>query len=132
MFAIRTCSWLVGLCTNFAVSGSKIVLRLLVFRKFTPSITGNDKFSKTTAEPSNKKLMCGMDITTSTCPTAFIDELAKAPLAFGKFDGPNLLLSPPHPLKKEILRNGDSGGHERSGIDKEFTIDKKWFTSILE
>ena len=114
------------------MSGSKIGLRLLVFRKFTPSITGNDKFSKTTAEPSKRKLILDIFIFKATCPTVFIIEFAKAPLALGEFDGFNLLMSPLHPLKIEFLRNGDSGGHKRSGIDKEFTIDKKIFTSILE
>jgi hypothetical protein len=39
------------LCTTLAACGSKTGLRLLVFKKFTPIITGRDKFFKTTAEP---------------------------------------------------------------------------------
>ena len=49
--AIESCFSFVGLCTICALDGSKIGLKLLVFKKFTPIITGRDKFFKTTAEP---------------------------------------------------------------------------------
>ena len=49
--AIKSCFSSVGLCTICALDGSKIGLKLLVFKKFTPMITGRDKFFKTTAEP---------------------------------------------------------------------------------
>ena len=50
-FAIKSCFSAVGLCTICALDGSKIGLKLFVFKKFTPMITGRDKFFKITAEP---------------------------------------------------------------------------------
>ena len=112
------------------MSGSKIGLRLLHFRKYTPNITGRDKFSKINACPSKKNYILDNFILTSTCPTVLIVEFTKAPLALGKFDGLIKLTSPPNVWKK-CLRNGDSGGQKRSGIDKVFNINKRIFTSSI-
>ncbi len=45
--AIKSWHSAVVLCTTLAACGSKTGLRLLVFKKFTPIITGRDKFFKT-------------------------------------------------------------------------------------
>ena len=82
------------------MSGSKIGLRLLNFRKFTPNITGRDKFSKIKACPSKRKFILDIFILTSTCPTVLIVEFAKTPLALGKFDGFIDLAFPPSFGKK--------------------------------
>ena len=70
--AIKSCQ---GLCTNFALCGSKIGLRLLDFKKFIPTITGRGKFFKTTAEPVKMADKLLNLILTLNCPTVSIVEL---------------------------------------------------------
>ena len=83
-------------CTNCAQYGSKIGLRLLDFKKFIPTITGKDKFFKITAEPVKIVDKLLNLILTLNCPTVSIVEFALAPFAEFKFDGFNLLKSPPN------------------------------------
>ena len=93
-FAMRSCVSAVVLCTTFAAKGSKTGLKLLVFRKFTPIITGRDKFFKTTAEPEKIVDIWLNLILTSNCPTVSIVEFELAPFAEFKFYGTKSLNFP--------------------------------------
>ena len=84
------------LCTTFAADGSRTGLRLLVFKKFTPIITGRDKFFKTTAEPEKIVDILLNLILTSSCPTLSNVEFELAPFAEFKSDGTK---SPTFPCK---------------------------------
>jgi len=92
--AIKSWHSAVVLCTTFAACGSKTGLRLLDFKKFTPIITGRDKFFKTTAEPEKMVDIWLNLILTSNCPTVSIVEFELAPFAELKSDGFKSLILP--------------------------------------
>ena len=69
-------------------------LKLLVFKKFTPIITGRDKFFKTTAKPEKMVERLLNLILTSNCPTVFIVEFELAPSAEFNSDGPKSSILP--------------------------------------
>jgi len=94
--AIKSCDSCEGLCINCALCESKIGLRLLDFKIFIPTITGRDNFFQTTAEPVKIVDKLLNLILTLNCPTVSIVEFVLALFAEFKFDGFNLLKSPPN------------------------------------
>ena len=76
-------------------------LRLFVFKKFIPIITGRDKFFKTTAEPENMVERLFNLILTSKCPTVSIIKFELAPFAESNSDSTKFSIFPLKLLMKK-------------------------------
>ena len=104
------------MCIICALDGSKIGLRLFVFKKFTPIITGRDKFFKTTAEPEKVVERLLNLILTSSCPTVSIVEFELAPFAELNSDGTKSSNLPLKLLVKKYSLIGTSPVYPHCGM----------------